>query len=78
MAIERDSFYYRSIRGAPAHILLILAEKKRPVNLNELVLLTGYSRKTLREAIILLGPDNLKFCAVSANEGDELYIGMPG
>ena len=73
-----DSLYYRSVRGAPAMILLILADKKRPISLKELGILSGYSRKTLIHAMMVLGPDCLKICAVSANKEDEQYIGMAG
>ena len=78
MAIERDLGYYIALRGAPALILLILAEKKRPLSLKRLQMETNYSRKTLLNAMSLLGPDYLKICAVSANKDDEQYIGMPG
>jgi DNA-binding transcriptional ArsR family regulator len=46
--------YLRALKGAPLACLFFLGEQPQPMTVAQLSQLTGYSRRTVREALALL------------------------
>jgi hypothetical protein len=68
--------FYRTVRGAPALVLLILVIERRQLSLTELCHLAKYDRRTLYEAFRTLGFEGLDICSVSVRDHGEQYIAM--